>query len=233
MTNTTLIPGALVAPVREGVYAASRDLAETIEHGEELEVCRDRLAGICRLLEVIGWTDEEPVRDTEVDLGVHAATLRAAVVIMLPILEVAAGEREQYAAMRDLATQLPEAPRWLEIRVEVVLLLRGILYAEVARASEELAEECTLTARTDVAEKLARFDRVRALLDAIGWGEGEQQLALEIDSGVHGQTLRDVLEADLELQLHLAATDDVSQREDATATAALIESFLAELDGTR
>jgi hypothetical protein len=173
--STNTIPGVLIEAIREGAYAVSRDVAEAIDHGEDLRVCRERLAGVCRLLEAVGWTRADPSTDTDVDLDVHAATLRPLAAIMLPLLRDAAGERDVYEALRALAAELPDVPLSLQVPVEVVVLLRSVLYAEVGVAAEYLAGDCSLRVPEDVEAKLARFDRVRGLQDMVGWSEPEQQ----------------------------------------------------------
>jgi hypothetical protein len=233
MTSIT-IPGVLVAPLREGAFAVSCDVAEAIDQGEGLRACRWRLAGVCRLLDAIGWTEEDPARDVEVDLCVNAATLRAAVAIMLPLLH--AGERELYKALRGFASaELPAMPCVLEIPGEVVVLLRSVLRVQVALVAEDLAAECSLQAPADVTGMLARFDVLRAALEAIGWRERERQQPVEIDFALYGQTIVNVLEENLDFWLSIADSDDyeVSEREHATTTAALIERFLAGLKGGR
>jgi hypothetical protein len=231
--STTMIPGVLIEALREGAYAVSRDVAEAIDQADDLRVCRERLAGVCRLLDAIGWTRADPSADTEIDLDVHAATLRPAVAIMLPLLREADGERDVYEALRDFATVLPDVPRWLQVPVDVVVLLRSVLYADMTGAAEYLAVECSQLAPDDVAGKLAWFDRVRGLLDMVGWSEPEPQQALVLDFGLYGQTVRGVLEDDLETERDLADTDDPVQHERASKEAALIERFLAEMDATR
>jgi hypothetical protein len=226
------IPGVLFDPLREGAYAVSRDVAEAIDHGEELCVCRARLAGVCRLLDVIGWTCEDPAADTEVDFGVHAGTLRVAVEIMLPLLRDADGERERYEALRGFAaTELPGSRQRLTLPAEVVVLLRGVLHVEVVRASEDLSEACSLASPGDWLGPLGRLDGVRGLLDEIGWSAPERQQPVEIDLGMHGPLLQDIIENDLETQRYLADTHDAAQRERAAATAARAEWILAHLQG--
>jgi len=233
MTSIT-IPGVLIAPLREGAFAASRDVAEAIDHGERLRACGARLAGVCRLLDAIGWTQDETASDVEVDLGVNAATLRRAVEIMLPLLRASERERELYEALREFASaELPAMPCVLEIPAEVVVLLRSVLRVEVARVAEELEPECSLQAPGDLSCLIARFDVFRVALDAIGWANRERQQPVEIDFALYGQTIVDVLEADLDVWLSTAGSGarEVSEREDATA--AVIERFLAETKGGR
>ncbi len=231
--STITIPGVLIEAIREGAYAVSRDVAEAIDHGEDLRVCRERLAGVCRLLEAVGWTRADPSTDTDVDLDVHAATLRPLAVIMLPLLRDAAGERDVHEAMHGLAAELSDVPPSLQVPVDVVVLLRSVLYAEVGVAAEYLAGDCALKVPEDVEGRLAWFDRVRGLQDMVGWSEPEHEQALVLDFGLCGQTVRDVLQGDLEIEREFTATDDPAQRERASDEAAVIERFLAELDGSR
>ena len=225
------IPGVLFDPLREGAYALSRDVAEAIDQGEDLVVCRARLVGVCRLLDVVGATCENPARDTEVDYAVHVGALRAAVGVMLPLMG-AWEESEREEALRDFAAmELPGPTGRMTLPVEVVVLLRGVLHAEVARAAEDLSEACSLTSPGDRLGPLGRLDVLRALMDEIGWSAPEREQPVEIDLGMHGPLLADVMEDDLETERYLADTDDATQREHATATAVLIERVLTQLEG--
>jgi hypothetical protein len=170
----------------------------------------------------------------EVDLGVNAATLHATVAIMLPLLQASEGERELYEALREFASaQLPAIPCVLEIPGEVVVLLRSVLRVELVTAAEHLPGDGSLRAFAGWPGKLARFDVLRAALEAIGWSKREHQQPVEIDFALHGQTILDVLESDLDFRLSIVDSGDcdVSEREDATKTAALIERFLGKLKG--
>jgi hypothetical protein len=231
--STITIPCVLIEAIREGAYAVSRDVAEAIDHGEDLRVCRERLDGVCRLLEAVGSTRADPSTDTDVDLDVHAATLRPLAAIMLPLLRDAPGERDVYEALRALAAELPDVPGSLAIPADVVVPLRSALYADLGTAAEHLAGECSLEAPEDVLGRLARLDRVRGLLDVVGWSAPEHQQPLVLDFGVYGQTVRDVLQGDLEIERDFTDTDDPAQRERASNEVALIERFLAELDASR
>jgi hypothetical protein len=227
------IPGVLYEPLREGAYALSRDVAEAIDHGEDLNVCRSRLAGICQLLDVIGWTREAAATDAEVDFGVHAGTLRAAVAQMLPLMSDW-DEPERYEALRDFAaTELPGPTRRLTLSAEVIGLLRDVLDIEITKAAGDLLDACSTAPRGDRVEPLARLDSVRALMDEVGRAVPECQQTREIDLAVHGPLLQDMMENDLETQRYLADTDDVGQRKRATATATLLQGFLVELAGRR
>jgi hypothetical protein len=224
------IPGVLFESLREGVYAVSHDVAEAVDQSEDLSICRARLDGVCRLLDVIGWTREDPAKDTQVDWGVHAGTLRAAVAVMLPLLSDW-GEHARHEALRDfVATELPGPTGRLMLPVEVVELLRAVLYAEVSRASSKLSDASSCMPHGDCVEPLARLDSVRALMDEVGWSVPEQQQPVAVDLGMYGPLMQDMLEDDLEAQRYLADTEDARQRDLATATATLIESVLASLN---
>ena len=100
-------------------------------------------------------------------------------------------------------------------------------------AAEFLAGDCSLKVPEDVEGRLAWFDRVRGLQDMVGWSASEHQEPLVLDFGVYGQTVRDVLQGDLEIEREFTDADDPAQCEQASNEAALIERFLAELDGSR
>jgi hypothetical protein len=225
------IPGLLLEPLREGAYAASRDVAEAIDHMEDLRSCRARLAGVCRLLDVIGWSGEGPVRELEVDFGVHGGTLRAATKVMLPVLREA-GERERHEALTAFAeTELPGATQRLVLPVEVVALLRGALLVGVSNAAGELSQACWLASLGDWVGPLGRLDGVRALLDEIGWSVPEHQEPVEIDLAMHGPLLQDIMENAVETQRWLEDGGDASERERAAETVVLIEWVLTRLQG--
>jgi hypothetical protein len=86
-TPTLTVPAALVALVREGAYAVSRDISEAIDTGDDLTICRDRLTGVCRLLDQVGWSAQDPNVDTQLDVRKHAPTLTAVVDLMLGMLK--------------------------------------------------------------------------------------------------------------------------------------------------
>jgi hypothetical protein len=120
------------------------------------------------------------------------------------------------------------------IPADVVLILRGALYVGLARAAGDIGDECSLESPGDMIDVLAQFDRIRALLDAIGWEKKpQQQPDVELDRTVHGQALIETLEDDRESWDWLSyqeTTESPEGRERAAANAAVIERFLGELD---
>lgn len=91
-TPTLTVLSALVPLLREGAGAVSRDIAEAIDTGDDLTGCRDRLTGVCDLLDEIGWSDEDPTVDTQLVVGEHGSTLTAVVDLMLGVLAHQAGD---------------------------------------------------------------------------------------------------------------------------------------------
>jgi hypothetical protein len=223
------IPGLLFEPLREGAYTVSRDVAEAIEHMEDLRLCRARLAGVCGLLDAIGWSREDPETDAEVDFGALGGTLRAVAKIMLPVLSDA-GEHERHDALSEFVeTELAGATRRLEFPVEVVALVRAVLLVEVSRTAGDLSTACSLELPGDWAGPLGRLDAVRGLLDELGWIAPECEQPVVIDLGVHGPLLQDIMEKDLDLQRWLEDTESAPGRERAAATAILVEWVLTRV----
>jgi hypothetical protein len=120
------------------------------------------------------------------------------------------------------------------IPAEIVLSLRGALYVRMAQAAGDIDTECSLASPGDLIGPLERFDRTRALLDAIGWDKKPpQQPDVELDLAVHGPALIDALEYDRDMSdwlSHQEATESPEGRKRAAANAAMIERFLGEMD---
>jgi hypothetical protein len=250
--STTIIPGVLVEPLREGAYAVSRDVAEAIDQGEDLRVCRERLAGVCRLLDEIGWTGDDPSVDTEIDLDAHAATLRpmlAAVVgLMLALMkgwlaEFASDDparparEEEYRLMLDLRASVRQVVRrsgTVAIPADVLGELREGLFSLLCDVAGDLDGVFVRPAHKrdrGWVGPVARFDRVRALLDLIGWEQRAPEPDVEVDLCWYGQAVEDALARELDSMRYLAEVDDGHQREWATRHAEVIERFLAGLGG--
>lgn len=109
------LPPALAGCIAEGAEDLMHTIAQEIDNGEDLHGCARRLTAVARLLDAIG--DQDTSAAVELDLAEHGETLRAAVAVMLPILERGAadtpdgdprkGEREdELRLMRQLAAQV-------------------------------------------------------------------------------------------------------------------------------
>ncbi len=116
------------------------------------------------------------------------------------------------------------------IPADVVVLLRGALYTELARACEDapftMPEAHTRAGWADV---LARIDGARNALDVIGWDTAAQQQDAEVELD---EAMIDALEADMELWEWLAEQDKTETpegRKRAAAKATVIERFLASV----
>lgn len=118
------------------------------------------------------------------------------------------------------------------IPADVGLFLRGALYVGLARVTADISDQCSLEDPGDVAGLLACFDRIRGLLDHIGWEKKPQQLHdLEVDDA-HRQALVETLEEDRESWdwlSHQEATETVDGRKRAAARAERIKHFLARI----
>ena len=189
MSTSLMIRARVIGCVREGAFAVARDVAEAIDHAadrEEMLASRDRLAGVCALLERVGWSAGEPAVETELDGGAHAATLAAVVGVMLPLMKRWLGELssddpakpvrdEEYRLLLDLqASVRPLVERFgtIAIPADVVVQLREALFGQlgdVAQGLEAVIVRPAAARRREWVEPVALFDRARAVLDLIGW----------------------------------------------------------------
>jgi hypothetical protein len=121
----------------------------------------------------------------------------------------------------------------ITIPAEDVLRLREALYMQLGDIAEDLASAARPPGReaSDEWPKLvARFDRTRAVLDAIGWSERDPEADAALDLAVHRPTIVAALREDLETERDMMDTDNERQRERATTNAAAIERLLTELN---
>jgi hypothetical protein len=248
--NTLILPAGLLACVREGAVAVARDVAEVIDHAQGrggLLAARDRLSGVCALLECIDLTSRDDAAGVEVDVCEHALTLAAAVEVMSPVLQTGLAElpeddparlerEEEYRLLCQFEAGLRRGMAGVTatIDVDVLRLLREALYSELGGAAEDMATVSREPTRGDEwAEPVARFDRARALMDEIAWKAPKRERATTVDLATHRQAIETALQGDLDGQLDLAgrATEPAHRRETATTNAGVIERFLAALDG--
>lgn len=117
------------------------------------------------------------------------------------------------------------------------LLREGALYQLHVAADElRLAIE-TLGRRKDAARfinPVANFDRARALLDEIGWADGERDHDTEIDLNRHQAVVFAALTDQLRTERDVAEQNDGECRQEARVAIAAIEALMqtAELAGT-
>jgi hypothetical protein len=116
------------------------------------------------------------------------------------------------------------------IPVDVVLLLRGALYTELARACEDapgtMPEAHTHSGWAGV---LARIDGARKAFDVLGWDAPTRQQDVEVELDA---TMIDALEADVDLWEWLAEqdrTETAEGRRRAATKARTIKRFLASI----
>jgi hypothetical protein len=249
--KTVVVPVRIIRYIREGIGSVARDVAEAIDHAAsrgELFACRDRLGGVCALLDCLGRPVREDAAGVEVDVGDHGATLAAVVDVMCPVLQTAVGdlpgddpvrpEREaEYRLMLELQARVERAGGRAGVVVvpgDVVAMLRGALFLELANVTGDLEPVVSTVAHLRArgwVEPVARFDRVRAVLDLIGWEDRDPELDVEVDMRFYGQAVRDALAVEIDAMRFLAQVDDGHRFEWAMANVGVIERFLAGLAG--
>jgi len=111
---TITIPRALMPLIRGGARAIAGDIAEAIDHGENLPDCRDRLTSLCALLDAIAGEGA-----VDLDVSEHGPTLSAAVGHVLPVL--ASG----IADMNDADPRKPGRQQEYRLLSEFADTLRG------------------------------------------------------------------------------------------------------------
>jgi len=135
------------------------------------------------------------------------------------------------AALRAIERERTEA-RIIVVPADVAEQLRSALYADLARAGNDLDTACSTTEPGDVASPVGKLRRLFAVLDDIGWSkEPPTPEALTID-GRHLQVVVDTLEADQEGWEWTAEhpqLEDLPGRERAKTIAEIIERFLNTL----
>jgi hypothetical protein len=116
------------------------------------------------------------------------------------------------------------------IPADVVVLLRGALYTELARACEDApATMPAAHTRSGWADVLARINAARKALDVLGWDAPAQQQDVGVELEV---AMIDALEADIDLWEWLAEQYRIETAEGrrlAAAKAETIKRFLASI----
>jgi len=250
------VPAAVIPRLREGTHLQLADGAETIQRVASAWDKDDPPAGERALMErawalidVLGWAGDIP-ESIDINVREHGVALRAAidnivtsltdVIADLPADDPIRAERVEElqalrefegAALRAIERERTEA-RIIVVPADVAEQLRSALYADLARAGNDLDTACSTTEPGDVASPVGKLRRLFAVLDDIGWSkEPPTPEALTID-GRHLQVVVDTLEADQEGWEWTAEhpqLEDLPGRERAKTIAEIIERFLNTL----
>jgi hypothetical protein len=218
---STTIPAAVVRELRGALYhrigSFGEDIA-TVNHeprnAEQLAEWSEPIAVFnrsCALLGRIGWVAREPEQDAAVDLDRYRWALT----------HVLGSDRDlarSIATEHDPTTTAPERQQAAEraSAIEAFAASAGLeldgeheRYVTVPDDFDALLVETLIgdlqTAAQNVeggpdADSLERFDSIRELLDAIGWGESGR-----IDLDLYGYALARALADRLDLERHMAA----------------------------
>ncbi len=116
------------------------------------------------------------------------------------------------------------------IPAEIVRELRGALYHQLGRAAEDIASAYTEPGRgnpDEWSEPIARFERIRALLDRIGRSARDPERDITV-SDHHRRAVAAALSNDLEIERSMMEEQSdaaAGQRESARARTLMIEAF--------
>lgn len=233
--RTIIIPGYAAREIRGALYhqlgGVAEDIATARREPGPLDEWAEPVARFDRmraLLDVIGWSPRDPERDVEVD-DRHRQALTAAVANDLEIArllmaeqgEHADGQRERArvravtleafaegAGLRlDPDDDADQAPRRIIVVSDEFLPLLSESLLEAMRDTAEAVEQAGFDVDS-YREPLARLDRLRALLDAMEWGEHA-----DIDLHVHREALQDALSERLATERSMMAEGAKSVRE--------------------
>ncbi len=220
--STITIPAAVVRELRGALYHRIGSFGEDIAsinheptNAEELAEWSEPIAVFnrsCALLNRIGWLAHDPEQGTEIDLDRYRWTIEHVLGSDLELHRSIATEpsrittepERQRAAEHASTLEAFAADAGLDLDAE-----HGGHYVTVPCDFADVLVETLLTdlqtAAQNVeggpdADALERFDAIRELLDAIGWGEGER-----IDLDLYGYALARALADRLDLERHMAA----------------------------
>lgn len=250
MSTTLMIPERAIPRIREGAYAVVRDVAERIDQAasvEDLFAARDRLCGVCGLLARIDGSSPEGAAEAGLDGDEYAAALAAVLGLILPLLkgwlaELAEDDPDrpgcevEYRLMCDLQASVRSVLGWsgtIAIPADVLGELRGGLFSLLIDVAGDLDGVLVRPAHKrdrGWVGPVARFDRVRSLLDLIGWERRAPERDVEVDLCWYGQTVEEALARELDSMRYLANVKSVQQRAWATRHVEAIERFLTKLE---
>jgi len=250
------VPAAVIGRLREGTHQQLAEGAEAIQRVASAWDKDDPPAGeralmqrAWALIDVLGWAGDIP-ESIDVDVHEHGVALRATIdnivtsltdlIADLPqddptraerVEELQALREFEGAALRAIERERTEA-KIIAVPADVAEQLRSALYADLARAGNDLDTACSTTEPGDVASPVGKLRRLFAVLDDIGWSkQPPTPEALTIDAR-HLQVVVDTLEDDQEgweWTAEQPQLEDLPGRERAKAIAEMIERFLATL----
>jgi hypothetical protein len=215
--TTLTIPAAVIPRLREGAQMQLADGCDVIkaeceaaEKDEAPEGARAQMHWAWALIDALGWTG--PVRTIELDVRTHHVALLGALCEAVPHLQevvrelpaghpVRAERAEELRALRAFygdvlipaITSLRALPAPLTIPAVLVERVRESAYGLLVVAASEVERSVSahVAPEPDTRE---RFDRVWALLEAIGWS-GRAGIELSITG--HGEALLAAVEGAL------------------------------------
>ncbi|HEX5307629.1 MAG TPA: hypothetical protein VFW38_00955 [Solirubrobacteraceae bacterium] len=98
----------------------------------------------------------------------------------------------------------------ITIPARIVRYLREALHSQLGMAAEDIGQASHEGGRVQpalYAEPLARFDRIRALLDLIGWKDETDETPAIVNLVAHRPALLTALQAQLETERNLGEDD--------------------------
>ena len=166
----------------------------------------------------------------KLERGAGGVQLRIALMVVQTLgLNVEVAPRGANGRLRDAGSGV-SSTALTRIPGDVVVLLRGALYAQLRRACEDAP--CGMPAehsRSGWADVLEQVEGARAALDVMGWDTPTRQQDVEVGLD---RAMIDALEADMDLWEWLAEqerTETAEGRRRAAAKAKTIERFLASV----
>jgi hypothetical protein len=139
------IPAALLPCLREGALTLARDVAEAIDHGDDLRECTDRLRAIYELLDAIDASTAGG--SAALAMGDHVQTVAQAVAIMLPLMTSAVSDLKSADPAR-LAVATDELRLMRELAARVSHARSGSSATDGPRARRSFAVWIQVSARS-------------------------------------------------------------------------------------
>lgn len=252
--STITIPADIVRELRSALYVAMSGAAEELatlgyERGTTFARWQTWTATFDRarsLLDRIGWQDREPETDVQLDTDVHRRALTDTLAADLRLMRSIADDSdsgladragwaararavEGFALSAGLDLESDPVEQRVTIPGDFMDLLVEALLTSFRHAAQEV-EDAGLAPEV-YPDRLERFDAIRWLLDALGWGA---RGAVGIDLDAHRDVLQQTLSDRLDMERAFMADADNSasaegaseQRQRAYAYALEVERFM-------